>query len=86
MLKGQNPNAKLFFSYSKVKYEFLILMMELFLFKDKTFGLKNKKGAKQQKYIKNVTQQVKSGQQSGRQVSGQFLAVSMFASQFMLFL
>uniref|UniRef100_A0A8C5QYU0 Zinc finger CCCH domain-containing protein 15 n=1 Tax=Leptobrachium leishanense TaxID=445787 RepID=A0A8C5QYU0_9ANUR len=29
---------------------------------DKTFGLKNKKGAKQQKFIKNVTHQVKSGQ------------------------
>lgn len=37
-------------------------------FQDKTFGLKNKKGAKQQKYIKNVTQQVKYGQQSARQV------------------
>lgn len=36
---------------------------------DKTFGLKNKKGAKQQKYIKNVTQQVKYGQQSARQVA-----------------
>ncbi|MBN3300267.1 ZC3HF protein, partial [Amia calva] len=32
-------------------------------FKDKTFGLKNKKGAKQQKFIKAVTQQVKHGQQ-----------------------
>lgn len=38
---------------------------------DKTFGLKNKKGAKQQKFIKNVTQQVKYGQQSARQVSPQ---------------
>uniref|UniRef100_I3IYZ0 Zinc finger CCCH domain-containing protein 15 n=1 Tax=Oreochromis niloticus TaxID=8128 RepID=I3IYZ0_ORENI len=37
--------------------------------KDKTFGLKNKKGAKQQKYIKNVTQQVKYGQQSARQIA-----------------
>ncbi|CAM9198525.1 unnamed protein product [Lampetra planeri] len=37
--------------------------------KDKTFGLKNKKGAKQQKFIKNVTQQVKYGQQSARQVA-----------------
>uniref|UniRef100_A0A3Q2VPN4 Zinc finger CCCH domain-containing protein 15 n=1 Tax=Haplochromis burtoni TaxID=8153 RepID=A0A3Q2VPN4_HAPBU len=34
------------------------------IIEDKTFGLKNKKGAKQQKYIKNVTQQVKYGQQS----------------------
>lgn len=30
------------------------------IIEDKTFGLKNKKGAKQQKFIKNVTQQVKS--------------------------
>lgn len=30
---------------------------------DKTFGLKNKKGKKQQDYIKNVTQQVKYGNQ-----------------------
>ncbi|XP_014871811.1 zinc finger CCCH domain-containing protein 15 isoform X2 [Poecilia latipinna] len=37
------------------------------IIEDKTFGLKNKKGAKQQKYIKNVTQQVKYGQQSARQ-------------------
>ncbi|KAL6102187.1 zc3h15 [Pungitius sinensis] len=29
------------------------------IIEDKTFGLKNKKGAKQQKFIKNVTQQVK---------------------------
>uniref|UniRef100_A0A3Q3VZ92 Zinc finger CCCH domain-containing protein 15 n=1 Tax=Mola mola TaxID=94237 RepID=A0A3Q3VZ92_MOLML len=36
---------------------------------DKTFGLKNKKGAKQQKFIKNVTQQVKYGQQSARQIA-----------------
>ncbi|XP_075687397.1 zinc finger CCCH domain-containing protein 15 isoform X2 [Rhinoderma darwinii] len=36
---------------------------------DKTFGLKNKKGAKQQKFIKNVTQQVKSGQQNPRLVT-----------------
>ncbi|XP_068597248.1 zinc finger CCCH domain-containing protein 15 isoform X1 [Brachionichthys hirsutus] len=40
------------------------------IIEDKTFGLKNKKGAKQQKFIKNVTQQVKSGQQSLRQVKG----------------
>ncbi|XP_049927261.1 zinc finger CCCH domain-containing protein 15 [Epinephelus moara] len=38
------------------------------IIEDKTFGLKNKKGAKQQKFIKNVTQQVKHGQQSARQV------------------
>ncbi|XP_068597249.1 zinc finger CCCH domain-containing protein 15 isoform X2 [Brachionichthys hirsutus] len=40
------------------------------IIEDKTFGLKNKKGAKQQKFIKNVTQQVKSGQQSLRQADG----------------
>ncbi|XP_059179853.1 zinc finger CCCH domain-containing protein 15 [Centropristis striata] len=38
------------------------------IIEDKTFGLKNKKGAKQQKFIKNVTQQVKHGQQSARQL------------------
>ncbi|XP_077437562.1 zinc finger CCCH domain-containing protein 15 isoform X2 [Vanacampus margaritifer] len=37
------------------------------IIEDKTFGLKNKKGAKQQKFIKNVTQQVKYGQQNPRQ-------------------
>ncbi|KAM4626736.1 zinc finger CCCH domain-containing protein 15 [Discoglossus pictus] len=36
---------------------------------DKTFGLKNKKGAKQQKFIKNVTHQVKFGQQNPRVVT-----------------
>lgn len=30
-------------------------------FQDKTFGLKNKKGAKQQKFIAQVEKQVKSG-------------------------
>ncbi|CAJ1066773.1 zinc finger CCCH domain-containing protein 15 [Xyrichtys novacula] len=39
------------------------------IIEDKTFGLKNKKGAKQQKFIKNVTQQVKYGQQSARQAT-----------------
>ncbi|MED6238222.1 hypothetical protein ATANTOWER_013187 [Ataeniobius toweri] len=39
------------------------------IIEDKTFGLKNKKGAKQQKFIKNVTQQVKYGQQSARQIA-----------------
>ncbi|PVD39074.1 hypothetical protein C0Q70_01702 [Pomacea canaliculata] len=33
------------------------------IIEDKTFGLKNKKGSKQQKFIKNVTQQVKQGNQ-----------------------
>lgn len=32
-----------------------------FFFKDKTFGIKNKKGAKQQKFIQQVEKQVKSG-------------------------
>ncbi|XP_053554515.1 zinc finger CCCH domain-containing protein 15 [Bombina bombina] len=36
---------------------------------DKTFGLKNKKGAKQQKFIKNVTHQVKFGAQNPRLVA-----------------
>ncbi|KAM3862676.1 zinc finger CCCH domain-containing protein 15 [Diretmus argenteus] len=37
------------------------------IIEDKTFGLKNKKGAKQQKFIKNVTQQVKQhGPQSAK--------------------
>ncbi|XP_019952350.1 zinc finger CCCH domain-containing protein 15 [Paralichthys olivaceus] len=36
------------------------------IIEDKTFGLKNKKGAKQQKFIKNVTQQVKHGQQGAK--------------------
>ncbi|XP_060733124.1 zinc finger CCCH domain-containing protein 15 [Tachysurus vachellii] len=40
------------------------------IIEDKTFGLKNKKGAKQQKFIKAVTQQVKFGQQNARQVAG----------------
>ncbi|XP_047208506.1 zinc finger CCCH domain-containing protein 15 [Girardinichthys multiradiatus] len=39
------------------------------IIEDKTFGLKNKKGAKQQKFIKNVTQQVKYGQQSAKQIA-----------------
>lgn len=33
----------------------------LLYFQDKTFGLKNKKGAKQQKFIQQVEKQVKSG-------------------------
>ncbi|KAG1960083.1 zinc finger CCCH domain-containing protein 15 [Pimephales promelas] len=41
------------------------------IIEDKTFGLKNKKGAKQQKFIKAVTQQVKCGQQNARQVAAE---------------
>ncbi|XP_067843796.1 zinc finger CCCH domain-containing protein 15 [Heptranchias perlo] len=37
------------------------------IIEDKTFGLKNKKGAKQQKFIKTVTNQVKYGQTGGKQ-------------------
>ncbi|KAJ3610483.1 hypothetical protein NHX12_022575 [Muraenolepis orangiensis] len=40
------------------------------IIEDKTFGLKNKKGGKQQKFIKNVTLQVKSGPQSARLPEG----------------
>lgn len=40
------------------------------IIEDKTFGLKNKKGAKQQKFIKNVTHQVKYGQQSASKTEG----------------
>ncbi|XP_064185881.1 zinc finger CCCH domain-containing protein 15 [Anguilla rostrata] len=39
------------------------------IIEDKTFGLKNKKGAKQQKFIKTVTHQVKYGQQNARQIA-----------------
>ncbi|KAJ8403373.1 hypothetical protein AAFF_G00351450 [Aldrovandia affinis] len=39
------------------------------IIEDKTFGLKNKKGAKQQKFIKTVTHQVKHGQQNARQLA-----------------
>ncbi|XP_061464251.1 zinc finger CCCH domain-containing protein 15 [Rhineura floridana] len=39
------------------------------IIEDKTFGLKNKKGAKQQKFIKAVTHQVKFGQQNPRQTA-----------------
>ncbi|CAI9718380.1 finger CCCH domain-containing 15 [Octopus vulgaris] len=39
------------------------------IIEDKTFGLKNKKGAKQQKFIKAVTHQVKCGNQSAKKLS-----------------
>ncbi|KAI5620155.1 zinc finger CCCH domain-containing protein 15, partial [Silurus asotus] len=41
------------------------------IIEDKTFGLKNKKGAKQQKFIKAVTHQVKHGQQNARQLAAE---------------
>lgn len=40
-----------------------------YLLQDKTFGLKNKKGAKNQKFIQQVQHQVKAGNQSARKVS-----------------
>ena len=39
------------------------------IIEDKTFGLKNKKGEKEQKFIKAITHQVKFGQQNPRQVA-----------------
>lgn len=39
-----------------------------FSFKDKTFGIKNKKGAKQQKFIQQVEKQVKSGGVNPRKI------------------
>lgn len=57
---------------TKVWKRYCLLLCVFFPPQDKTFGLKNKKGAKQQKFIKNVTQQVKYGQQSARQVGGCF--------------
>ena len=38
------------------------------LFQDKTFGLKNKKGSKQQKFIQHVTKQVHDGGKKTREV------------------
>lgn len=40
----------------------------LFILQDKTFGLKNKKGAKQQRFIQQVEKQVKSGGITARKV------------------
>lgn len=59
-----------------------MLFIAVCVFQDKTFGLKNKKGAKQQKFIKNVTQQVKYGQQSARQV---VLPLSVFFNYYLYF-
>jgi hypothetical protein len=44
--------------------------MEIFTwnFQDKTFGLKNKKGAKNQKFIAQVENQVKNAGKSAREV------------------
>jgi hypothetical protein len=39
-----------------------VFLIQIYLFEqDKTFGLKNKKGAKQQRFIQQVQHQVKSG-------------------------
>jgi hypothetical protein len=39
-----------------------VFLIQIYLFlQDKTFGLKNKKGAKQQRFIQQVQHQVKSG-------------------------
>lgn len=39
-----------------------VFFIQIYLFlQDKTFGLKNKKGAKQQRFIQQVQHQVKSG-------------------------
>ncbi|XP_046859079.1 zinc finger CCCH domain-containing protein 15-like [Xenia sp. Carnegie-2017] len=48
--KGQDQSSKKTVNKQKEK-----------IIEDKTFGLKNKKGKKQQQYVKNVTQQVKFG-------------------------
>lgn len=40
----------------------------LILWQDKTFGIKNKKGAKQQKFIQQVEKQVKSGGLNPRKI------------------
>ena len=40
---------------------------------DKTFGIKNKKGSKQQKFIQTVTQQVTVGGKTAKQVSWHML-------------
>jgi hypothetical protein len=41
------------------------------IIEDKTFGLKNKKGTKQQKFIKNVTTQVQHGNQKASKLQAQ---------------
>lgn len=48
-----------------------LMLVFIYLFiclQDKTFGLKNKKGAKNQKFIQQVQHQVKTGNQSARKV------------------
>jgi len=56
------------FWYGLILFDLIVTVNLIRFWQDKTFGLKNKKGAKQQKFIKAVTQQVKCGQQNARQV------------------
>lgn len=51
-----------------VKYLVEILFIITVFLQDKTFGLKNKKGAKQQRFIQQVEKQVKSGGIPARKV------------------
>lgn len=48
----------LIYIYTQVRFS---IRSRFYFFKDKTFGIKNKKGAKQQKFIQQVEKQVKSG-------------------------
>lgn len=45
---------------------FMIQYLDSWRYQDRTFGLKNKKGAKQQKFIQQVEKQVKPGVASGK--------------------
>lgn len=46
-----------------MRHPLFLLTIYASAFQDKTFGLKNKKGAKNQKFIAQVEKQVKSGGQ-----------------------
>ena len=61
---GTNWNNNLCAHLAHVHHECWVFVC----LQDKTFGLKNKKGKKQQQFIKNVTQQVKYGGQSMQKV------------------
>ena len=47
---------------------------------DKTFGLKNKKGKKQQQIVKQISQQVKGGNDSEKKVSEDGIIKSLHTS------
>lgn len=47
---------------------FTNIYLVVFYLQDKTFGIKNKKGAKQQKFIQQVEKQVKSGGVNPRKI------------------